>query len=141
MKFNWQQTGMPASLLDRPARRNEFAEFKAVLNDAGNHVMRPVDAEAMAREFADAGGREFVEMVRELTTELANAKRELESANRRCERLAAELSRRGIDVTDEAASPREPGPAAEAAPEAPVPSVDGLAEWEEWNRRFESLLG
>ena len=136
MKFNWDQTGMPVSLVSRLGRRNEFAEFKTVLSDARNQVMQPVDAEGMARELVESGGRDYVEMVRELSTELANAKRELEDANRRYERLTAELARRGIAV-DDPASP----PIATRTVSEPVSDDNGLAEWEEWNRRFEALLG
>ena len=137
MKFNWNQTGMPASLVGRLTQRNEFAEFKSVLNDAGNQVMQPVDAEAMAQELVDADGRKFVEMVRALTAELANTRKELEAANRRGERLSAELARHGIEVAEDGLPP-ETERAESAASE---PSVDANAEWEEWERRFNSLLG
>lgn len=136
MKFNWDQTGMPVSLVSRLGRRNEFAEFKTVLSDARNQVMQPVDAEGMARELVESGGRDYVEMVRELSTELANARRELESVNRRYERLVADLAKRGISLVGEPETPPEGEPSAVSDPAA-----DGIAEWEEWNRRFQSLLG
>jgi len=135
---------MPASLVNRLGQRNEFAEFKSVLNDAGNHVMRPVDAESMAQELVESGGRELVEMVRDLTTALAHAEKELENANRRYERLTAELARRGISITEDT-SPQQASGAATAAESAPRREpksiVDELAEWEEWDRKFRSLLG
>ena len=87
---------MPASLVSRMGLRSEFSDFKSVLNDAQNQVMTPVDAESMARELVQSNGREYVEMVRELSTALANAKKELEEANRRYERLTADLAKRGI---------------------------------------------
>ena len=136
MNFNWNQSGMPVSLVSRMGLRNEFSEFKSVLNDAQNQVMTPVDAEAMARELVEAGGREFVDMVRELTTALANARRDLEDANRRYARLTADLARRGISVDAEAPQP----PAAEAPAREAVAAADGRAEWEEWDRKFQSLL-
>lgn len=137
---------MPAALVSRLGQKNEFSEFKSVLNDAGNRVGRTVDAESMARELVDVGGREFVEMVRELTTALANAEKELENANRRYERLTADLARRGICIAEDAPVRQEPECAAEAMPEAlahqaPDAAVDGRAEWEAWDRRFRSLLG
>lgn len=144
--LNWNQTGMPSALVSRLGQRREIAEFKSVLNDAQNHILQPVDVESMAQELVEAGGREFVDMVRELTTALAQAKNELEDANRRYERLVAELDRRGVGLADE----RQPQPEAKSLPaEEPandLPSAkpkspeDGLAEWEEWNRRFQSLL-
>ena len=144
MKFNWNQTGMPASLVGRLTQRNEFAEFKSVLNDAQNQVLQPVDAEAMARELVASGGRPYVEMVRELSTALATARKDLEAANRRYERLAADLARRGIPL--EEPPPRNAdGPDGEATARTSdrraSPPDGGLAEWEEWNRKFESLLG
>ena len=127
---------MPSSLVSRLGQRNEFSEFKAVLTDARNQVMRPVDAEGMARELVESGGRDYVEMVRELTTDLANTRQELESANRRYERLVADLAKRGISVNDlESASP------AKVQSSKPAPADNGLAEWEEWDRKFQSLLG
>ena len=127
---------MPATLVSRLERR-ELAEFKSVLNDANNHVRGTVDAESMAQELMESGRGDLVEMVRELTTSLANAERELENANRRYERLAADLARRGIsieeppgDETSEAPRPREP-----------ESILEGMDEWEEWDRRFKSLLG
>ena len=133
--MNWNQTGMPAAMVSRLGRR-EVSEFKSVLNDAQNHVMRPVDVEAMAEELAKSGGREFVEMVRELTASLANARTELENANRRYERLTADLAKRGISIGEpDAAAPEEP------APREPKSILEGMDEWEEWDRRFRSLLG
>ena len=126
---------MPATLVSRLGRRNELTEFKSVLNDANNHVRSTIDAESMARELMESGRGDLVEMVRELTTSLANAERELESANRRYERLTADLARRGISI-DESGG---------AAPETPQhrepPSIlDGIDEWEEWDRKFRALL-
>ena len=116
--------------------RREVSEFKSVLSDAQNHVMRPVDVEAMAEELAKSGGREFVEMVRELTASLANVQTELENANRRYERLTADLAKRGISIG-------EPGDQAteKAPPREPKSILEGMDEWEEWDRRFRSLLG
>ena len=150
--LNWNQTGMPSALVSRLGQRREIAEFKSVLNEAQNHVMHPADTEAMAQELVLSGGREFVEMVQELTAALVNAKKELEDANRRYERLTADLARRGIGIADgrlsepqTAGLPVEPSDVlASAEGESPAKSVastDGLAEWEEWDRRFRSLLG
>ena len=105
--MNWKQTGMPTALVSR-----------------------------LGQMRAEPGGRELVEMVRELTASLANAERELESANRRYERLTADLARRGISIEE----------SSDEAPEKPQsrepPSImDGMDEWEEWDRRFRSLLG
>ena len=137
---------MPAALVSRLGQRREVSEFKTVLNDARNHIRQPVDAESMAQELVQSGGREYVEVVKELTAALEGAKKELEDANRRYERLVAELDRRGVGLADE----RQPQPEAKSLPaEEPandLPSAkpkspeDGLAEWEEWNRRFQSLL-
>lgn len=126
---------MPVTLVSRLGRRNEFAEFKSVLNDAGGRVMRPVDAEMMARELVQSGGRDYVEMVRELTTALANAERELADANRRYERLTESLAKRGIRIEDECLSGREETPSGGAGD-----GDGGQAEWEEWDRKFRSLL-
>ena len=126
---------MPANLVNRLGRR-ELTDFKSVLNDANNHVRSTIDAEAMAQELMESGRGDLVEMVRELTTSLANAERELENANRRYERLSADLARRGISIeesSDEA--PKEP-PRRE-----PKSILEGMDEWEEWDRRFRSLLG
>ena len=142
MNIDWNQSGMPMPLVSRLGRRNEFAEFKSVLNDAGNQVMTPVDAEAMARELVESGGREYVEVVRELTAALANAKRELEDANRRYDRLTAELARRGI-VLGEGDAPELaalPSGAADGPGEADS-AVEPRDEWAEWDRKFQSLLG
>jgi len=136
---------MPEALVSRLGQRNELAEFKAVLHDAGDRAMRSVDAESMARELLASGSREVVEMVRDLTTALARAERELESANRRYEQLTADLARRGISLaeapptlqetggTDGGATAKRPDHGAER-PE------DAAAEWAEWDRRFQSLL-
>ena len=143
--MNWNQTGMPAALVSRIGQRREIAEFKSVLSDAQNLIMHPVDAESMALDLSQSGGGEVIEMVKELTTALANAKRELEEANRRYERLTADLARRGISV-QERPQPQEEPDAPDVAPSQDVPSgnvksaSDGLAEWEEWDRRFRSLL-
>ena len=128
---------MPASLVSRMGLRSEFSDFKSVLNDAQNQVMTPVDAESMARELVQSNGREYVEMVRELSTALANAKKELEEANRRYERLTADLAKRGIRYDEGVASAKviEPPVAEPAAPEAEP------ADWEDWDRRFQALLG
>lgn len=145
MNIKWNQSGMPATLVSRIGR-NEFSEFKSVLSDAQNQVMTPVDAESMAQELVQAGGREYVEMVRELTTALALAKRELESANRRYERLVADLTRRGVAI-DEA---RLQAPEAGRLAEGPATGDSGRHaeaaaaagdEWEEWDRKFQALLG
>ena len=137
---------MPSALVSRLGQRREIGEFKAVLNDARNQIMRPVDAESMAQELVESGGREFVEMVRELTTALANAKRELEESNRRYELLVARLKSRGVGLAEDpvprqAADPSPAAPPEERPSEEPKSSEDGLAEWEEWDRRFRSLLG
>ena len=145
MNIKWNQSGMPATLVSRLGR-SEFSEFKSVLSDAQNQVMTPVDAESMARELVQAGGREYVEMVRELTTALAHAKRDLESANRRYERLTADLARRGIAIDE--ARPEAPG-AGRLTEESAMGVSDRHAEtvaaagdeWEEWDRKFQALLG
>ena len=144
--MNWNQTGMPSALVSRLGQRREIAEFKSVLNDAQNHVLRPVDVEAMAQELVKAGGREFVEMVRELTTALANAEKELEAANRRYERMVADLERRGVSVAGDVQARQDAGELHEDAsgdspPGAAKSSEGGQAEWEEWDRRFRALLG
>lgn len=137
MKFNWDQSGMPVSLVSRIRPRNEFAEFKTVLNDAQNQVMTPVDAEAMAKELVQSGGRDYVEMVRELSESLANARKDLEDANSRYERLVADLAKRGISISEDEPVRQD----ADCAPEK-VDSPDAArAEWDEWDRRFQSLLG
>jgi hypothetical protein len=48
---------MPVSLVSRMGRRSAVAEFKSVLNDAQNQVMVSVDAEAMANDLVESGGR------------------------------------------------------------------------------------
>ena len=135
MKFNWDQTGMPATLVGRLERR-ELAEFKSVLNDANNHVRSTIDAEAMAQELVESGRGDLVEMVRELTTALANVERELENANRRYERLTADLAHRGISIGESCDEPTEKPKSRE-----PPSIMDGMDEWEEWDRKFRSLLG
>jgi len=137
VKVNWSQSGMPSALVSRIGQRNELAEFKSVLNEAGNHVMSPVDAESMAQDLVESGGRELVEMVRELTTALTNAEKELENANRRYERLTADLTRRGISIAEDSPVRQEP----ESPRREPKLILDGIEEWEEWNQRFQSLLG
>ena len=128
---------MPATLVSRLGRRNELAEFKSVLNDANNHVRSTIDAESMAQELMESGRGDLVEMVRELTTSLANAERELENANRRYERLTADLARRGISIGE---SVEEKAPES-SPPREPESILEGMDEWEEWDRRFRSLLG
>ena len=134
---------MPAALVSQLGLKREISEFKTVLNDAWNHIRRPVDVESMAQELAKSGGREFVEMVRALTTDLENAKKELESANRRYERLVADLARRGISLEEEPPSSadvaREESTKDVSHAEAKPPE-DGRAIWEEWDRRFRALL-
>ena len=126
---------MPANLVSRLGRR-ELTDFKSVLNDANNHVRSTIDAEAMAQELMESGRGDLVEMVRELTTSLANAERELENANRRYEQLTADLVRRGISIEEPSGEmPKEP------PPREPKSILEGMDEWEEWDRRFRSLLG
>ena len=134
MNIKWNQSGMPTTLVSRLGRRNEYSEFKSVIREAQDQVMSPVDAEAMARELVDGDGRAYVDMVRELSSELKSARRELEETNRKYERLVASLAARGVSV-DEVSSP------AAVAPQPAKKTVDQDAEWEEWNRKFESLLG
>ena len=126
---------MPTTLVNRLGRR-ELAEFKSVLNDANNHVRSTIDAEAMAQELVESGRGDLVEMVRELTTSLANAERELENANRRYERLTADLARRGISIEESGGEAPKESPRRE-----PESILEGMDEWEEWDRRFRSLLG
>ena len=126
---------MPANLVSRLGRR-ELTDFKSVLNDANNHVRSTIDAESMAQELMESGRGDLVEMVRELTASLATAERELENANRRYERLTADLARRGISVEEsDGEVPKDP-PRRE-----PKSILEGMDEWEEWDRRFRSLLG
>ena len=135
MNFNWDQAGMPANLVNRLGRR-ELTDFKSVLNDANNHVRRTIDAEAMAQELMESGRGDLVEMVRELTMSLAKAEQELENANRRYERLTANLVRRGINVEESGnEAPEKP------QPREPKSILEGMDEWEEWDRKFRSLLG
>lgn len=144
--MNWNQTGMPSALVSRLGQKRELSEFRTVLKDAQNHVLQPVDVEPMAEELLKSGGRGFVDMVRELTTALETAKRELEDANRRYERLVADLKRRGIAIEENGRPQWKPEDVRED-PSKAVPfgkrksQEDGLAEWEEWDRRFRALLG
>ncbi len=138
MKFNWNQSGMPVSLVSRLGRKSTVAEFKSVLNDAQNQVLVSVDAEAMANDLVESGGREYVEMVRALSTDLANARKELESANQRYERLVANLRQRGISL-DADPPPRQE--TQEAPVQEPAPAADEPDDWETWDRRFKALLG
>ena len=135
MKFNWDQAGVPANLVSRLGRR-ELTEFKSVLNDANNHVRNTIDAESMAQELMRSGRGDLVEMVRELTTALANAEQELENANRRYERLAADLARRDISIEESGGEAPKESPRRE-----PKSILEGMDEWDEWDRRFRSLLG
>ena len=135
MRFNWDQAGMPTTLVSRLGRR-ELADFKSVLNDANNHVRSTIDAEAMAQELMESGRGDLVEMLRELTTALANAEKERENANRRYERLTADLARRGIGIEESRDEvPKEP------PPREPPSIMDGMDEWAEWDRKFRALLG
>ena len=138
VKFNWNQSGMPVSLVSRMGRRSAVAEFKSVLNDAQNQVMVSVDAEAMANDLVESGGREYVEMVRALSADLANARKELEAANLRYERLVANLRQRGISL-DADPPPRQETPAAPVQESAPV--ADERDDWDTWDQRFKALLG
>ena len=138
VKFNWNQSGMPVSLVSRMGRRSAVAEFKSVLNDAQNQVMVSVDAEAMANDLVESGGREYVEMVRALSADLANARKELEAANLRYERLVANLRQRGIRL-DADPPPRQETPEAPVQESAPV--ADERDDWDTWDQRFKALLG
>ena len=138
VKFNWNQSGMPVSLVSRMGRRSAVAEFKSVLNDAQNQVMVSVDAEAMATDLVESGGREYVEMVRALSADLANARKELEAANLRYERLVANLRQRGISL-DADPPPRQETPEAPVQESAPV--ADERDDWDTWDQRFKALLG
>ena len=144
--MNWNQTGMPVALVSRLGQKRELSEFKSVLNDARNHILRPVDVESMAQELVRSGGREFVEMLRELTNALANAEKELEESNRRYERLTADLASRGVSMEDDRRMRQEAEPSSDVQPkEIPAAesksAADAQAEWEEWDRRFRALLG
>ena len=135
---------MPSALVNRLGQRREMAEFKSVLNDAQNHVMLSVDVEHMAQDLVQSGGKEYVDMVRALTADLSNAKKELDQANRRYEQLVADLKKRGISLT-EVISPQEERPTPVNPPGdrpsvEPKSSADEQAEWEEWDRRFRALL-
>jgi hypothetical protein len=138
VKFNWNQSGMPVSLVSRMGRRSAVAEFKSVLNDAQNQVMVSVDAEAMANDLVESGGREYVEMVRALSADLANARKELEAANLRYERLVANLRQRGISL-DADPPPRQETSEAPVQESAPV--ADERDDWDTWDQRFKALLG
>ena len=138
VKFNWNQSGMPVSLVSRMGRRSAVAEFKSVLNDAQNQVMVSVDAEAMANDLVESGGWEYVEMVRALSADLANARKELEAANLRYERLVANLRQRGISL-DADPPPRQETPEAPVQESAPV--ADERDDWDTWDQRFKALLG
>ena len=129
---------MPVSLVSRMGRRSAVAEFKSVLNDAQNQVMVSVDAEAMANDLVESGGREYVEMVRALSADLANARKELEAANLRYERLVANLRQRGISL-DADPPPRQETPGAPVQESAPV--ADERDDWDTWDQRFKALLG
>lgn len=106
MKFNWEQSGMPASLVSRMGLENDLADYKSAL---------------------------------------ANAKQELDAANRRYEQLTADLARRGIPLVDGTLPPpaERQDDLDSGDPSAPEkdPGADGQAEWEEWDRRFRALLG
>ena len=138
VKFNWNQSGMPVSLVSRLGRKSTVAEFKSVLNDAQNQVMVSVDADAMANDLVESGGREYVEMVRALSADLANARKELEAANLRYERLVANLRQRGISL-DADPPPRQETPEAPVQESAPV--ADERDDWDTWDQRFKALLG
>ena len=138
VKFNWNQSGMPVSLVSRMGRRSTVAEFKSVLNDAQNQVMVSVDVEAMANDLVESGGRQYVEMVRALSADLANARKELEAANLRYERLVANLRQRGISL-DADPPPRQETPEAPVQESAPV--ADERDDWDTWDQRFKALLG
>ena len=138
VKFNWNQSGMPVSLVSRMGRRSEVVEFKSVLNDAQNQVMVSVDAEAMANDLVESGGREYVEMVRALSADLANARKELEAANLQYERLVANLRQRGISL-DADPPPRQETPGAPV--QEPTPVADERDDWDTWDQRFKALLG
>ena len=126
-------------------QRREVAEFKSVLRDARDQIMCPADVESMAQELVKSGGREFVEMVREMTVALMKARRELADANRRYERLTSDLRQRGIGISENTCQPLKPDRRS-TAPTDYVSSGETrspkgeLGEWEEWNRRFQSLL-
>ena len=97
-----------------------------------------VDAEAMANDLVESGGREYVEMVRALSADLANARKELEAANLRYERLVANLRQRGISL-DADPPPRQETPEAPVQESAPV--ADERDDWDTWDQRFKALLG
>ena len=126
------------SLVSRLGQRSTLSEFKSVLNDAQNQVMVSVDAETMAKELVESGGREYVEMVRALSADLANARRELEAANQRYERLVADLKRRGISLDADSPSRQE---TQDAPAQKTEPAADERDDWETWDKRFKALLG
>lgn len=128
---------MPASLVSRIGLRSKVAEFRSVLSDAQSQVMMSLDAEAMARELVESGGSEYVEIVRALSADLSKARKELDAANRRYERLLADLARRGICVDEDSLPPAEVK--AEEVKRA-ASAEEEEAEWAEWDRRFKSLL-
>jgi len=137
MKIDWNQTGMPTSFVGQVRKRSTLSEFKSVLRDAQNQVLSSVDTESMAEALVESDGRNYVEMVRDLSRSLANAEKELEASNRRYERLVADLEKRGIRIDENGLSCDEsPGP-------SPVTTAnaDVVDEWEEWNLKFQSLLG
>ncbi len=129
---------MPTSLVSRLGQRSTLSEFKSVLNDAQSQVMVSVDAEAMAKELAESGGREYVEIVRALSADLANARKELEAANLRYERLVADLEGRGISLD---ADPPPQQETQEPPVKEPAPATDERDDWETWDKRFKALLG
>ena len=162
--MNWNQIGMPSALVSHMGLKRELAECKSVLNEAQNHVMQPVDVGVMAEKLVESGGREFVTLVRGLTLDLEATKRELENANRRCERMREELTRSGVDVDENGLVKNRDDSRAKKAvkkdiakettevsvvkhepkdePKKEPPSIlDGQAVWEEWDRRFKALLG
>ena len=75
---------------------------------------------------------------------LETAKRELEDANRRYERLVADLKRRGVGLVEERKPESGDSPEEQSADNPSCDSKsseDGQAVWEEWDRRFRALLG
>jgi len=128
---------MPTSFVGQVRRRSTLSEFKSVLRDAQNQVMSSVDTESMAEALVESDGRNYVEMVRDLSRSLANAEKELEASNRRYERLVADLEKRGIRIDENGLSCDETrGPLS-----VTTANADVVDEWEEWNLKFQSLLG